>query len=83
MCPRIKKEQTKMNFKQLKRTWIVAEIGVNHEGNEDLAADLIRKAAKSGVDAVKFQTYTPEHYVSIEQADNRLHQFDNPQSHRL
>lgn len=58
-----------MNFKNLARTWIIAEIGVNHEGNEDVAADLIRKAAASGVDAVKFQTFVPEHYVSTEQPE--------------
>ena len=58
-----------MNFNQLKRTWIIAEIGVNHEGSEDVAADLIRKAAHAGVDAVKFQTFTPEQYVSIEQPE--------------
>lgn len=58
-----------MNFNQLSRTWIIAEIGVNHEGNEDVAADLIRKAAAAGADAVKFQTFMPEHYVSTEQPE--------------
>jgi len=58
-----------MNFNQLTRTWIVAEIGVNHEGSEGIAADLILKAASAGVDAVKFQTFTPEHYVSTEQLE--------------
>ena len=36
---------------------IVAEIGVNHEGDINVAIDLIKKAAVAGVDAVKFQTY--------------------------
>ena len=58
-----------MNFSQLKRTWIVAEIGVNHEGDEAVAADLIRKAAECGADAVKFQTFEPEHYVSTVQLE--------------
>lgn len=53
-----------MNFGKLDRTWIVAEIGVNHEGNEDVAHDLIRSAAKAGADAVKFQTYVPEDFIS-------------------
>ena len=43
---------------------IVAEIGVNHEGNPDVAARLIDLVADSGVDAVKLQTYTPERYAS-------------------
>ncbi|MDO8358293.1 MAG: N-acetylneuraminate synthase family protein [Nitrospirota bacterium] len=58
-----------MNFKTLKRAWIIAEIGVNHEGSEEVAADLIRKAAAAGADAVKFQTFVPEHYVSTEQPE--------------
>lgn len=58
-----------MNFRNLKQTWIVAEIGVNHEGDEAVAADLIRKAAAAGADAVKFQTYTPANYVSTEQRE--------------
>ena len=53
-----------MNFRKLKKVWIVAEIGVNHEGDPKRAADLIRSAADCGVDAVKFQTYRAERYIS-------------------
>lgn len=60
-----------MNFRELNRTWIAAEIGVNHEGDRQIAADLIRKAADAGVDAVKFQTYRAETYVSTVQAERR------------
>ena len=48
-----------------KEVCIVAEIGNNHEGNFDLAIEMIEAAAKTGVDAVKFQTFRPEKYVSI------------------
>lgn len=58
-----------MNFNKLDRTWIVAEIGVNHEGDEAVAADLMRKAEHAGADAVKFQTFAPEHYVSTVQPE--------------
>lgn len=58
-----------MNFWKLKKTWIIAEIGVNHEGSIKLAADMIRLAAQCGVDAVKFQTYKAEHYVSSDEAE--------------
>ena len=37
--------------------YVVAEIGVNHEGDLDLARRLIDDAASGGADAVKFQTY--------------------------
>ena len=47
-----------------KKTYIVAEIGNNHEGNFILAKKMIKKAAQSGVDAVKFQTFITEKYVS-------------------
>tara|TARA_Y100000590_G_C15702015_1_gene1007156 strand:- start:973 stop:1983 length:1011 start_codon:yes stop_codon:yes gene_type:complete len=42
----------------------IAEIGVNHEGSLDVAKDLIHKAAFAGADAVKFQSYTPEKFIS-------------------
>ncbi|TNC94009.1 MAG: spore coat polysaccharide biosynthesis protein E [Stygiobacter sp.] len=38
-------------------TYVIAEIGFNHEGNVDLGIEMIRAAAASGADAVKFQTY--------------------------
>ncbi len=47
---------------------IVAEIGVNHEGDVEKASELLRLAADAGADAVKFQTYTPERLAS---ADDR------------
>ncbi len=37
--------------------YIIAEVGVNHEGSMDLARRLIREAKEGGCDAVKFQTY--------------------------
>jgi N,N'-diacetyllegionaminate synthase len=43
---------------------IVAEIGVNHEGSLSKAQELVSLAAQTGVDAVKFQTYRPDHFIS-------------------
>src|SRR6266850_5384208 len=46
--------------------FVVAEIGINHNGSVDLARTLIDAAAAAGCDAVKFQkrtidvVYTPE-----------------------
>lgn len=41
-------------------TYIIAEIGINHNGSVQIAKDLIRAAYDAGVDAVKFQKRTPE-----------------------
>ena len=54
----------KFNFTNLKRTFIVAEIGNNHEGKYNIARKLIRLAAKAGVDAVKFQTFKVEEFIN-------------------
>lgn len=43
----------------MKGIFIIAEAGVNHNGNFDLAIKLIDAAKKSGADAVKFQTAVP------------------------
>jgi sialic acid synthase SpsE len=40
--------------------FIIAEIGINHGGNENTCAEMIDAAAAGGADAVKLQTVTPE-----------------------
>ena len=40
--------------------YIVAEIGINHNGDLNIAKQMIDAAAHAGVDAVKFQKRTPE-----------------------
>jgi sialic acid synthase SpsE len=42
------------------RTYIIAEIGLNHGGDIGVAERLISSAARAGADAVKFQTYITE-----------------------
>ncbi len=51
------------------RVYIIAEIGINHGGDPDKGKRLIEAAAKSGVDAVKFQTYLTEKRVQDEKSD--------------
>lgn len=46
------------------RTYIVAEIGCNHNGNPALARKMILEAKKCGVDAVKFQTFSADALIS-------------------
>jgi len=44
--------------------YIIAEIGINHNGKEDLALAMIDKAAQAGADAVKFQIISAERSYS-------------------
>ena len=44
----------------MKKTYIIAEIGINHNGDLDIAKKLIDVAAVSGCDAVKFQKRNPD-----------------------
>lgn len=46
------------------RVLVVAEIGNNHEGDVCVARELVERAADSGADAVKFQTFRTDAYVS-------------------
>ena len=46
------------------KTLIIAEAGVNHNGDFNKAIELINVAAESGADIVKFQTFKAERLVS-------------------
>ena len=52
-----------MKFKKLNKPYIIAEIGINHEGSYSLAKKLIFEAKKAGADAVKFQVFKPNTIV--------------------
>ena len=48
----------------MKKVFIIAEAGVNHNGSSDIAKELIDAAVKAGADAVKFQTFKATNLVS-------------------
>jgi len=50
-------------------TYVIAEIGINHNGDIDTAKQLVDVAVVAGCDAVKFQKRTPELCVPPEQRD--------------
>jgi N,N'-diacetyllegionaminate synthase len=45
-------------------TFVIAELGINHNGDPDIARKMIAVAAEAGADAVKFQTYKTETMVA-------------------
>jgi len=53
----------------MSRTYVIAEIGINHNGDIEIAKDLIRGASDSGCDAVKFQKRTIEDVYTKEELD--------------
>jgi N,N'-diacetyllegionaminate synthase len=52
-----------------RRALYIAEIGLNHNGDGDMARVLIAAASKAGADFVKFQTFVPELLSSVYTAD--------------
>ena len=44
-------------------TFVIAEAGVNHDGNIDVAKKLVDIAVRAGADAVKFQTFKTENLI--------------------
>ena len=46
------------------RCEIIAEAGINHNGELDIAKELVAEASAAGVDAVKFQTFQPQEIVT-------------------
>jgi len=44
-------------------TFFIAEAGVNHNGSDELALQLVETAARCGADAVKFQTFSADKLV--------------------
>ena len=60
-----------------KEVFLVAEIGNNHEGSFKNAIKLIDKAAEAKVDAVKFQTYKTDLFLSNDISEERQRQLKN------
>ena len=58
-----------MNTK-FSKPYLIAEIGINHNGDMDIAKKLILEASKSGFDAVKFQKRTITEVYSEEFLDS-------------
>ena len=53
----------------MENTFVIAEIGINHNGSMEIAKELIDWASVSGCDAVKFQKRTVEKVYTKEELD--------------
>jgi len=53
-------------FSDNKKVTVIAEIGVNHNGDMGLAKEMIYAAKDAGADAVKFQTFSAESLASAD-----------------
>ncbi len=58
------KKLSDYNLNTFNRTYVVAEIGINHGGSLSRAFELVDSACKTGCDAVKFQSYISEKRTS-------------------
>jgi N,N'-diacetyllegionaminate synthase len=65
------------------KTFIIAEAGVNHNGDIELAKKLIDVAVEAGADAIKFQTFKAKKLVSkkADKADYQKQTTDVAESH--
>ena len=65
--------------------YFVAEAGVNHNGDIDMARDLVDAAADSGADAVKFQTFRADRLVTPEadRADYQQERTDDESQYQM
>ncbi len=66
-----------MKFKIKKNsTYVIAEIGNNHEGSFYRAKKMIDLVAKTGANAVKFQTFKTDKFIKNNQKKNFLKKFE-------
>ena len=65
------------------RPFVIAEIGVNHNGSIDLAHQMIDEAHRLGADAVKFQTFTASALASPETPKVEYQERDSSSSSHL
>lgn len=75
-------QTTKSQIAKTGRTLIIAEAGVNHNGDEQLAYQLVDAAIAAGVNIVKFQTFKAENLVTkhAQQAQYQQQNTDKQQS---
>lgn len=69
------------DFRAIDDIWVIAEIGVNHDGQLAVALELIDAAARAGADAVKLQVFDPN-LVASSSAELAPYQVDGTAADR-
>ena len=66
----------------MSRVFVIAEAGVNHNGNIEIAKQLIDAASEAGADAVKFQTFQADSLVcrTVKKAEYQLETTDRTET---
>lgn len=67
------------------RVFVIAEAGVNHNGDADRALEMVDVAARSGADAIKFQTFSADKLVGqqAEKADYQKRETGEGSQHSM
>lgn len=65
----------RFDIRNIKKTYIIAEMSANHAGSLERAKEIIHVAKESGADCIKIQTYTPD-TITID-CDNKFFHIDN------
>ncbi|WP_217506331.1 N-acetylneuraminate synthase family protein [Paenibacillus xylanilyticus] len=68
-------------IKNYTKPYIIAEIGANHNGDMELAKEMIDAAVKCGVDAVKFQSWTNKSLIAQAEYDRNQKYDDSAKKH--
>jgi len=74
----------KLFFERMQKNshpYIIAEIGSNHNGEMDLAKNIINSAKECGADCVKFQSFDNKSLISKEEYDRNQKYNDSPKKH--
>lgn len=61
-----------MDFNEYKKPYVIAEIGANHNGDMNLAKEMIDKAKECGADCVKFQSWSKDTVFSKKVYDDNF-----------
>ena len=72
------KKNSIFEFRGKSSALLIAEIGMNHNGDVGLGMEMIKSAADSGADVVKFQTFNTSKFLSKEFPD-----YDTRKKHEL